>query len=127
MGLGAPRDLGKRGLKKKMAAHKGLTQAESSLLTQARTGKIGLRAFLFLRKVPAVTTPFCECGGEEETVRHLLEGCLVNMDALDLQRREGGPEELFERLRSGYRVKPILRWLMGKLPEFQLALELEGP
>ena len=114
-------------MRKRLAAHKGLTQAESSLLTQARTGKIGLRAFLFKRKVPTVITPLCECGGEEETVRHLLEGCLTNMDALDLQRREGDPEELFERLRSGYRVKPILRWLMGKLPEFQLALELEGP
>ena len=42
--------------------HEGLTKAESSLLTQARTGVIGLRDFLFRARVPEVPTPYCECG-----------------------------------------------------------------
>jgi hypothetical protein len=39
--------------------YEGLTKAQSSILCQARTGKIGLRAFLFSRRVPDVDTPIC--------------------------------------------------------------------
>ena len=42
--------------------YKGLTKAQSFVLVQARTGKIGLRAFLFKRHVPIVITPICPCG-----------------------------------------------------------------
>ena len=53
--------------------HKGLTKAQSSILIQARTGDIGLREYLFKRKVPEVTTPYYGlCEGEgKETVEHL--------------------------------------------------------
>ena len=51
--------------------HEGLTKAESSLLTQARTGAIGLKDFLFRAKVPRISTPYCECGRGRETVEHL--------------------------------------------------------
>jgi hypothetical protein len=54
--------------KEAVQLHDGLTKAESSLLTQARTGKIGLRAFLFQRRVPDVITPQCSCGGAREMV-----------------------------------------------------------
>jgi hypothetical protein len=37
--------------------HAELKKHESSFLTQVRTGKVGLRAFLFQRKVPDVRTP----------------------------------------------------------------------
>ena len=42
--------------------HEGLTKAQSSLLSQARTGDIGLRGYLFRVKVLEVYTPFCVCG-----------------------------------------------------------------
>ncbi|EAQ86759.1 predicted protein [Chaetomium globosum CBS 148.51] len=42
--------------------HEGLTKAQSSLLSQARIGDIGLRDYLFRVKVPEVRTPYCECG-----------------------------------------------------------------
>jgi hypothetical protein len=42
--------------------YEGLKKAHSSILCQARVGKIGLRAFLFQRGVPEVTTPICPCG-----------------------------------------------------------------
>ena len=56
--------------------HIGLKKAESSMLTQACTGKIGLRAFLFGVNVPMATTPMCLCGIGEETVYHLITECI---------------------------------------------------
>jgi hypothetical protein len=39
--------------------HNSLRKHESSLLTQIRTGRIGLNAFLWERKVPTVLSPYC--------------------------------------------------------------------
>ena len=72
----------KQAFQKYYRRHKDLKKAESSALTQARTGKIGFRAFLFKRRVPGVATPLCECGEAPETVSYLLEGCSTYQDAL---------------------------------------------
>ncbi len=37
-----------------LAKHRGLAKHESSIVTQVRIGKIGLRALLFIRRVPDV-------------------------------------------------------------------------
>ena len=59
-----------------MARHQGLYKHESSLLTQIRTGKIGLRAFLFERGVPSIATLQCRCSSRApETVVHLVLDC----------------------------------------------------
>jgi hypothetical protein len=56
--------------------HKGLYKAESSVLIQARTGKIGLRDFLFKQHVPEVASPLCSCSRtERETIEHLVLRC----------------------------------------------------
>ena len=60
---------------KALRRHEGLTKAQSSLLAQARTGDIGLRDYLFRRKVPGISTPLCECGEGRETVEHLVVWC----------------------------------------------------
>ena len=52
--------------------HEGLTKAQSSLLTQARTGAIGLRDFLFRAKVPGAYTLYCDCSQGREIVEHLV-------------------------------------------------------
>ena len=41
-------------------------------MIQMRTGKIGLRKFLYERKVPGVEDARCGCKRGEETVRHVL-------------------------------------------------------
>lgn len=54
--------------KQVLRLHKGLhKEAESSLIVQLRTGKCGLRRFLFSRQVPDVTTPQCSGGSGDET------------------------------------------------------------
>jgi hypothetical protein len=52
--------------------HAGRTKAESALLTQLRTGKIGFNAFLHERKVPGYESPRRACGPSRMTVRHVL-------------------------------------------------------
>ena len=55
--------------------HSGRTKAESALLTQLRTGKIGFNAFLHERKVPGCESPRCAYGPSKMTVRHVLLSC----------------------------------------------------
>jgi hypothetical protein len=70
--------------KERLKLHDGLQKAESSLLIQMRTGKIGLRAFLFERQVPDVMTPVCACGDGRETARHVAAYCQLE----EITRRE---------------------------------------
>ena len=52
-----------------------LLKAQSSILTQVRTGKIGLAAFLCKQQVPDFPTPACSCGAQWETARHVVMDC----------------------------------------------------
>lgn len=61
--------------KKALERHEGLTKAQSTLLSQACIGDIGLRDYLFKVKVPEVRTPYCGCGEGRETVEHLVVWC----------------------------------------------------
>ena len=53
----------------------GLSKAQSSILTQVRTGKIGLAAFLCKRRVPGFLTLACSCGAQWETAKHIVFAC----------------------------------------------------
>ena len=55
--------------------HAGLSKELSSLVIQMRTGKIGLRQFLFERKVPGIEDGRCECRQGNQTVKHVLLNC----------------------------------------------------
>jgi hypothetical protein len=55
--------------------YKDRTRVFSTILILLRTGKIGLRAFLFGMKVPGIEDPQCECQQGEETVQHYLLEC----------------------------------------------------
>src|SRR5438105_4116656 len=58
-----------------LAKHKGLRKHESSMLTQIRTGKVGLKAFLHQHWVPGILTPQCSCEEADETPQHLFVDC----------------------------------------------------
>jgi len=47
--------------KQVLKLHKDLRKAESALLVQARTGRIGLAKFLYSRKVPGIDTARGDC------------------------------------------------------------------
>src|SRR5205809_8041905 len=113
-----------KALRQHLRRYKTLRKEESSLLIQARTGRIGLRKFLFLRRVPSIASPYYEYGEEEETVQHVLGGCAINPGVYELQRKEGPIVSLIRRIQEGDRIRPILQWLMGRLPEYRLAVEI---
>src|SRR5207247_10862331 len=102
-----------KALRQHLRQHKKLRKEESSLLIQARPGRIGLRKFLLLRRVPSIATPYCECGEEEETVQHVLEGCTMNLGAYELPRKEGPKALLFRRLQEGARLRTLCHWRVG--------------
>ena len=107
--------------------HGVLKKAESSLLTQIRTGRIGLKGFLNKSRVPGLDSPMCECGTAEQTVQHVL-----NCDVLDTNRNElirtEGSTDLKVLLRTKKGTKALLRWWMraGIQEQFGLAAKLLG-
>ena len=103
--------------------HKGLTKAQSSLLSQARTGHIGLNAYLAQRKVPGVN-PACRCGIEAETFEHIVLEC-PQIDRMGLPNAPQTTAELASTLRGTQATRPLLRWFIqsGRLPEYSLAAE----
>jgi hypothetical protein len=109
--------------------HKDLFKHESSLLTQVRTGKVGLRAFLFERKVPDVVTPRCLCGEAPETVAHLVLNCRDLAQPREELRRLMAPKAMqtyrdFVAATAKKKTAHVLiRWLLstGRFPEYRLA------
>ena len=73
--------------KKVLQLHEGLTKRQSAILVQLRTEKIGLRDFLFRRKVPEILDPMCDCQEGRQTVRHVL---LICRKLKDIRRQELG-------------------------------------
>ena len=118
---------------KVLKKHEGLTKAQSSLLTQARTGAIGLRDFLFKQQVPGILTPHCSCGEGRETVEYLIIWCpILPKPRTWLIREIRTYRDLSLILRGkGSRsirlLKRVLGWLMdsGRLVEYKLARRLE--
>src|SRR6516162_542342 len=112
--------------------HDGLCKVESSVLVQARTGKIGLRDFLFQRRVPDAITPLCSCPrAERETVEHLVLRCgnVSEQQRAWLQERAQPlhtSSDFATALQSPERAKLIARWILGtgRLGKYRLAVEI---
>jgi hypothetical protein len=91
---------------------------------------VGLKAFLFQRKVPEIMTPHCHCGLGKETPVHLVLFC----PDLAEERRRLQEALAPAPLRTGRdfatataRLKTaviIVRWLLslGRLPEYRRAV-----
>jgi hypothetical protein len=105
--------------------HEGLRKAESALLTQARTWRIGLAKFLHRRNVPGFTTATCQCRAGYETPRHMALYCRYETD-----RRHylhiGKSQTYTQMVGTNEGAKHFVRWMMysGRLRQFALAKRL---
>jgi hypothetical protein len=108
---------------KVLSLHQGLHKAESSLLVQLRTGKIGLRDFLHNIGVPEVTS--AACGHERETPKHVTIFCPLYQDTRD-QLRVNGRSDFEALLTTVEGVKKVTKWWLRRriLGQFWLAEEL---
>jgi hypothetical protein len=106
--------------------YEGLTKAQSSILCQARTGKIGLRAFLFSRSVPDVDTPICPCGVGPQTAEHIFYECQDPRSTPLRAHGYGTKEEVWQALCEPAMAKKLAQSMIcsGWLQEYRLAERL---
>ena len=96
-------------------------------MTQARTGAIGLREFLFRQRVPDIPTPLCSCGNGKETVLHLVVECEHTRErSRELTVHVGNELDLHRVLSVRTEANRLLGWILGlgRLREYRLAMEL---
>lgn len=60
---------------KALKPHQEASKSLSSIITQLRTGKIGLNAYLHSRKVPGFDSPNCGCGYRLQSIEYILLSC----------------------------------------------------
>ena len=106
----------------RLKLHKQLKKAESSVLVQARTGRIGLAHFLNKARVPGYETPACRCGLGDETAEHLLLHCRLETERRQWRRGT----RLSDLVSEPSRAATTARWIIqsGRLGQFQLASKL---
>lgn len=100
--------------------YKGLAKAESSIIVQLRTGRIGLAEFLHKRKVPDYPTPFCSCGLGVGSTSHFLKSCPLYSSSRPRVFKGKTKEDL---LTDPLLAKTTARWAIqtGALQQFDLA------
>jgi hypothetical protein len=111
--------------KQVLQLHEGLRKAESALLTQARTRKVGLAEFLYKRRVPSVSTATCQCGAGHETPRHMALFCLYEADRRHYLHT-GKRRTYTQMVGTNEGAKHFVRWMMfsDRLRQFALAKRL---
>jgi hypothetical protein len=110
--------------KKVLELHKGLRKAESALLVQAHTGRIGLAKFLYNCKVPSIVTAQCQCRAGEETARYMAFYCTQEASRLLYLTDNADRTQPYHRLvgtSSG--AQCFTKWVMfsNRLAQFTLA------
>lgn len=114
--------------KDRLRAHKELKKAGSSILVQARTGKIGLNDYLY--RINKADSPDCpNCVGTRETVRHVLTDC-PRYDGLRAQHlrqasMRSSRDILMDPQLSKYTTKFLLQ--TGRLGQFSQVEETTLP
>ena len=104
--------------------HFGLTKAASAVLIQARSGHIGLNAYLSWRQVPDREDPRCDCGHEPDTVPHRLWGCSARPGiGRNAETTAGQSKDSQARVLLQVYPRDTARWLLRNLdlPQFRWA------
>jgi len=122
------------GKKGSLPLYKNLSKADASILTQLRTGKIGLGAFLYqigAREKPDCT--FCNLGCPEEAY-HLICQCDGLLEAREGLKKSLGVDistfscyQFLQSLSNKAQAETITKWVRKEelMPFYNLSKELE--
>ena len=101
-----------------------MAKAESSLAVQIRTEKIEFTQYLHRQRVPAVTSPACECGCHSQTAKHTIRYCNLRPNTQRMLE-EAGITDYGKAVSTTKGLKAVTSWLMklGLLSQFSLATE----
>lgn len=105
--------------------HRGLRKAESSIAVQLRSGKNGLRHFLYKAKVPGVDSARCSCGWGKQDAKHILLYCPKLSSTRRELLKEAGTHNIRAMLSRPTGIRAAARWMVrtGYLTQYQLAKE----
>ncbi len=120
LGVGPPR-------RKAVKLHAQLRKAESSIITQIRTGRNGLAAFLNKRRVQDFPSPICPCGQARETAKHVIVHCSRFTERrAALRDPRTGQLDVKKLVEDPGGAARLARWFMQLriLPQYFLAAEL---
>lgn len=92
--------------------HRGLQKAESTLATLIRTEHIGLNDYLARRKVPDCPSPLCECGWQQQTVKHIVLFCPRYARDRDKMIQEAQTSDLAIMLSIEHGIRAVTRWFL---------------
>ena len=97
---------------------KSMSKAESSVIVQARTGKIGLRDYL--HRIGVEPSPKCPCGAARQTVKHTLLNC-PRHDAARGELLQVGDKDLTRLLEIPALAVKVAKFLLatGELHQFR--------
>ncbi len=103
--------------------HASFTRAESTLAVQLRTGRTGLREYLYKRHVHDITTPTCACGRANETIEHVVLFCVKYAQERRALLARLPHLQLDALLRSPVTLTILTRWIIsiGRLEQFSAA------
>jgi len=107
--------------------HAGLRKAESSILTQIRTGRMGLASFLNRAKLLDFPSSNCQCGQAKETAAQIIAYC---SRFAEQRRILTNPltcrQDVKALVSSAAGEKSLVRWFLRLriLPQFLFAEEL---
>lgn len=109
------------------AIHEGLTRAQSSIMTQLRTEHIGVREYLYRRRVPEVTNKKCQCGFPCQNVKHKLLYCPEWARGRGDWLRRTRSKDIQVVLNDPDAAERIARWIVreGFLEQFKLSAAVE--
>ncbi|KHJ33520.1 hypothetical protein EV44_g3676 [Erysiphe necator] len=107
--------------------HRHLKRAQSSVAMQIRSEHIGLKSYLYRRKVPGVNNQSCPCGYPSENVKHTVMACPLKVRGrTDVWRK--AKNRSFEAMISNPEdLGRITQWILdqGWFDQFRLAEVVE--
>jgi hypothetical protein len=103
--------------------HQGFSKSMSALITQIRTEKIGLNAFLTTMKVPGYTAT-CDCGWGQQTAKHIILYCPQYQTQRNKLFQDAETRDYQKMLVTPRGAKAAATFLQttNLLPQFQLGL-----